>query len=99
MRSASFVRMRFLSGQLVMGVGATGVMAIAACAALKPIARTAVDVAFAECVAMNPDLDEPALRAACKALEEDFPLLHRLVEARRAGDAKVAARACGNPGK
>lgn len=54
----------------------------------KTVAKGAIDVALAACIAEHPDDDEAALKEACKWADELAPLVKELIGARSKGIAK-----------
>ena len=68
------------------------------CLAGKQIAKGAIDVALAACIAEHPDDDEAALKEACKWADELAPLVKDLLSARQKGmakhEAKMSAQHC-----
>lgn len=60
----------------------------------KPIARTVLDFAEYECLFLHPDLaDEKALAIACNIGEDLIPEVRKILMARKAAAAKMAASA------
>jgi hypothetical protein len=67
-------------------------------ATIKTIARSAIDVTLAACIAEHADIeDEPALKEICKWTDDLAPLVQELIASRKKGMAKASAKmgACG----
>ena len=58
----------------------------------RQIAKNAIDVGLAACIAENPDADEPALKEICKWADELAPLVKDLLSARQKGAVKHSAK-------
>lgn len=65
---------------------------LAGCLLGKTVAKTAIDVALATCVAENPGADEKELQAACQFADDVLPIVRQLLAAQKKGAAKGAAR-------
>lgn len=76
-----FVVVGLLSGLFVMGMACSP-------SVVKTVAKGAIDVALAACIAEHPDDDEAALKEACHWADDLAPLVKDLIGARTKGMAK-----------
>jgi hypothetical protein len=75
-------------------VFAVSILSVVSCAAGKQLAKSAIDIALALCIAEHPDASMPALKDLCHYADELAPVVQDLIAAqKKAAAAKPGA--CG----
>ncbi len=79
----------FAKWMLAYAAGVAILVAVACSPAIiKTVAKGAIDVALAACIAEHPDDDEAELKQACQWADELAPIVKDLLAARNKGMAK-----------